>query len=177
MTGAISAIDMALHDLVGKALGVPVYVLLGGKQRDLVPCFCTVHNKDSEVLRGRKLREDELSDMVIEAKAQADAGFQCIRIGPSPPDKDGHYEPREAIAATAKICTDIRAAIGDTVVLGLEWHHRLSVAEAASFCHKIAPDCLDWVEEIIRDETPESYEQVPQSRNPAHKPPLVMRDN
>ena len=50
--------------------------------------------------------------------------------------------------------------MGHSVVLGLEWHHRLSVAEAASFCHKIPPATLDWVEEIIRDETPESYEQL-----------------
>jgi L-alanine-DL-glutamate epimerase-like enolase superfamily enzyme len=42
LTGAISAIDMALHDLVAKRLGVPVYQLLGGAQRELVPCFGTV---------------------------------------------------------------------------------------------------------------------------------------
>ena len=41
LTGAISAVDIALHDIAGKALGVPVYQLLGGKQRDLVPCFAT----------------------------------------------------------------------------------------------------------------------------------------
>ena len=41
LTGAISAIDIALHDIVGKALNVPVYQLLGGRQRDAVPCFAT----------------------------------------------------------------------------------------------------------------------------------------
>ena len=41
LTGAISAIDIALHDIVGKALNVPVYQLLGGKLRDTVPCFAT----------------------------------------------------------------------------------------------------------------------------------------
>ena len=41
LTGAISAIDIALHDIVGKVLNVPVYQLLGGKQRDTVPCFAT----------------------------------------------------------------------------------------------------------------------------------------
>jgi L-alanine-DL-glutamate epimerase-like enolase superfamily enzyme len=44
LTGAISAtaIDMALHDLVAKRLGVPVYQFFGGAQRELVPCFGTV---------------------------------------------------------------------------------------------------------------------------------------
>src|SRR3978361_1207735 len=41
LPAAISAIDIALHDIKGKALGVPVYQLLGGKQRDFVPCFAT----------------------------------------------------------------------------------------------------------------------------------------
>ena len=41
LTAAISAIDIALHDISGKALGVPVYQLLGGKQRDRVPSFAT----------------------------------------------------------------------------------------------------------------------------------------
>ena len=120
LTGAISAIDIALYDCVGKALGVPVYQLLGGAQRNLVPCFSTVHSTGSEVLRGRKLREGEESDMVVEAKRQAAEGFQCIRIGPLPPGEDGAYEPREAIAETAQLCIDIREAVGHSVVLGLE---------------------------------------------------------
>ena len=41
LTGAISAIDIALHDIVGKKLDVPVYQLLGGAQRETVPCFIT----------------------------------------------------------------------------------------------------------------------------------------
>ena len=39
LTAAMSAIDIALHDIAGKALGVPVYELLGGRQRDYVPLF------------------------------------------------------------------------------------------------------------------------------------------
>lgn len=40
-TAAISAIDIALYDIAGKSLGVPVYQLLGGKQRHFIPCFAT----------------------------------------------------------------------------------------------------------------------------------------
>ena len=41
LTAAIAAIDIALHDIKGKALGVPVYQLLGGKQREFIPLFAT----------------------------------------------------------------------------------------------------------------------------------------
>ena len=41
LTAAISALDIALHDIKGKALAVPVYQLLGGKQRDRIPTFAT----------------------------------------------------------------------------------------------------------------------------------------
>src|SRR5436190_12586950 len=53
LTAAISAIDIALHDLKGKALGVPVYQLLGGKHRDQSPLFAT-----TSAPIGPKLLED-----------------------------------------------------------------------------------------------------------------------
>ena len=62
LTTAMAAIDIALHDLVARSLGVPVYQLLGGKQRDFVPCFVTTNSPEpgrpdrgGEGLRGRRL--------------------------------------------------------------------------------------------------------------------------
>jgi galactonate dehydratase len=43
------------------------------------------------------------------------------------------------------------------VALGIDYHHRLSVAEAASYCQKMPPGTLDFLEEPIRDETPAAY--------------------
>ena len=53
-----------------------------------------------------------------------------------------------------------REELGDEVVLGIDYHHRLSVAEAASFCNKLDTGVLDFLEEPIRDETPEAYESL-----------------
>jgi len=47
-------------------------------------------------------------------------------------------------------------------VLGVEYHHRLSVAEAASFCQRMPSGTLDFLEEPIRDETPEAYAMLRQ---------------
>ena len=78
---------------------------------------------------------------------------------------DGHqnreiYEPREHIAATARGCVEAREALGGDVVLGIDYHHRLTIAEAASFCQKMPRGTLDFLEEPIRDETPEAYESL-----------------
>ena len=51
LQAAISAIDIALHDIKSKALGVPVYELLGGKQRDLIPTFATTSSGRSPYTR------------------------------------------------------------------------------------------------------------------------------
>ena len=153
LTGAISAIDMALHDMVARKLGIPVYQLLGGAQRDAVPCFGTV----GENMHGDKtptVARDGGVEMVEHARVLAtEQGYQCVRLvydGTS--DASGIFEPRDAIANTVEHCIGARKACGPKTVLGLEWHHRLSVAEAASFCQKLPPGTLDWVEEIIRDE-------------------------
>ncbi len=50
LAAAQSAIDIALYDIVGKALNVPVYQLLGGKQRDYVPCFASTGANSPETL-------------------------------------------------------------------------------------------------------------------------------
>ncbi len=150
LTAAISAIDLALHDIKGKALGVPVYQLLGGKQRDFVPCFAT-----AQAPMGPRLVEN--------VKALVAYGFDSIRIGATSPDNgsDGLlFEPRQSIGFTADWVSQVRAAVGNGPVLGVEYHHRLSVAEAASFCQRLPHGTLDFIEEPIRDETPEAYEAL-----------------
>ena len=150
LTAAISAIDMALYDIKGKALGVPVYQLLGGKQRDYIPCFAT-----SSAPMGPKLVE-EVQEMVHN-------GWNVIRIGaPMPANEEemSLFEPRESIGFTAAWVNKVREAVGPAPVLGVEYHHRLNVAEAASFCQRMPAGTLDFLEEPIRDETPEAYETL-----------------
>jgi len=156
LTAAISAIDIALYDIAGKALGVPVYELLGGKHRDYVPCFATTGGRSYEQLI-------ENVNLLLEKD------WNVIRIGAASaqidkrgaPDGSAHdpllYEPRASIGLTADWLPRVRAEVGPTPVLGVEYHHRLSVAEAASFCQRMPSGTLDFLEEPIRDESPEAY--------------------
>ena len=159
LTAAISAIDIALHDLVGKALGVPVYELLGGKHRDYVPCFATTGGRSYEQLITNVnllLEKDWNVIRIGAAQAQIDK-----RGMPNPELDDPRlYEPRASIGLTADWLPQVRAAVGPTPVLGVEYHHRLSVAEAASFCQRMPSGTLDFLEEPIRDESPEAYQTL-----------------
>ena len=146
LLAAQSAIDIALYDIAGKALGVPVYQLLGGKQRDVIPCFATTAGGTAE-------------NMLASAKLLMDHGWQVIRLMPlSPPEAAADvFDPRDSIALTVPAVARIREELGAGVTLGIDYHHRLSIAETASFCQRLPRGTLDFIEEPIRDETPEAY--------------------
>ena len=148
LTGAISAIDIALYDIAGKKLGVPVYELLGGKHRDWVPTFATGSGNTPE-------------EMIDVARRIIASGFDCFRLHRNyEPEEENVYEPREAIALSAEGLIKAREALGTRPVIGYDFHHRLSVAEAASFCQMMPSHTLDFLEEPIRDETPAAYEAL-----------------
>src|ERR1043165_5971161 len=85
LQAAISAIDIALHDIKGKALGVPVYELLGGKQRDRIPTFATTFAAPGP-------------EMIDQAKMLVEHGWTAMRLSPSGHEEKEIYEPREHIA-------------------------------------------------------------------------------
>jgi galactonate dehydratase len=150
LSAAISAIDIALYDIAGKALGVPVYKLLGGKHRDFIPCFATTG-------------APTLEKLIENTKLLIDKGWHVIRTGIAQrqsTDAAHIFEPRETIGLTASWLTALRQEIGPEPVLGIDYHHRLSVAEAASFCQRMPAGTLDFLEEPIRDESPEAYESL-----------------
>jgi galactonate dehydratase len=147
LTAAISALDIAFHDIRGKALGVPVHQLLGGKQRDRIPTFATTSAPPGQA-------------MIEQGHQLVDAGWTCFRLSCAAHESKTVYEPRHSIAETARWLVRAREALGDKVVLGVDYHHRLSIAEAASFCQKMPRGTLDFLEEPIRDETPEAYEHL-----------------
>jgi galactonate dehydratase len=147
LTAAISAIDIALHDIVGKALGVPVYQLLGGSQRDFVPCFTSVRGATIEevIERTQRLVKD---------------GWTAIRAPTVRADElqdEDVFEPRESIGPTARWLMKLREAVGADLVIGVDYHHRLTVAEATSFCQRLPSGTLDFIEEPIRDQAPQAY--------------------
>ncbi|HET8522389.1 MAG TPA: mandelate racemase/muconate lactonizing enzyme family protein [Thermomicrobiales bacterium] len=149
----ISAIDIALWDILGQSLGVPVYQLLGGACRDRCPCFASPGS-----LNGPQSIE--------RAKELVAQGWRSLRFGPGMPTTpsgktdDSIYEPLESLELAAHWIKEARKELGPNVELSIDFHHRLSVAEAAHFCQKIADVNLFFIEEPIRAENPKAYQQL-----------------
>jgi galactonate dehydratase len=149
----ISAIDIALWDILGQALGVPVYQLLGGACRDRIRCFAT-----PATLTG--------PECVETAREHVAAGWRQLRftVGMAEPGwaatGDALYEPNESLDLAAHWIREVRRAIGTGPRLSIDFHHRLSVAEAAQFCQRIADVGLEFLEEPIRAQSPAAYRQL-----------------
>ena len=88
LTAAISAIDIALYDITGKALGVPVYELLGGKQREYVP----VLRDHLGAATGRPWSSRR--------KLLVEQGWACFRLSAARHEADDVFDPRASIAET-----------------------------------------------------------------------------
>lgn len=150
LTGAISAIDIALWDIAGKQLGVPIHQMLGGKQRDRVPCFITTTKPFNQSL-------------IDDAIGLVESGWRVIRTTAGELGTTAHatdLDIRRSIADAAAVLTELRARLGHAIVIGIDYHHRLSVAETASLCQKLPPGTLDFIEDPIRYQTPAAYKAL-----------------
>jgi len=153
LAATLSAIDCALWDILGKSLGVPVYQLLGGACRQSCPCFASPGQ-----LTGPEIVET--------ARQFAADGWKVLRFNPGMADEgwtgaDGSiYEPLESIELAAHWLREIRNVLGTGVELSIDFHHRLSVVEAALFCAKVSDLNLYFLEEPIRAENHKAYQQL-----------------
>ena len=90
-------------------------------------------------------------------------GWGTVRFTPViPTDTDPGapadvYEPWESVVATAEMLHAVRERVGPRVRLGVDFHHRLSVADAAEFCRLVDDVNLMFLEEPIRSESPDAY--------------------
>lgn len=154
LTAAISAIDIALWDIKGKALNVPIYELLGGHVRDKVVCYphSVGHNMDVEGL--------------VESCLQLQAdGWKFVRWG-LPQDGD-ILEPGPVVRTAIKQFQAVREAAGDELELIFDVHTRLDLPDAVWLCHEVEPFRPFFVEDPLRSENPDSFKTLrPRTRVP-----------
>ena len=126
---AVSGIDIALWDLLGQHLGVPVWRLLGGRCHDALPAYAS----------GGWAPADRIGDQLLGYIEKG--GFKAVkmRVGV------GDGEVRHSVARVRAA----RDALGPEVDLMVDAHGTYTVAEAKRFCRQVAECDLAWFEEPV----------------------------
>ncbi len=145
---SLGALDLALWDLKAKALDVPVWQLLGGKSRDHVECYVTAWpGRPGSTLADR-------------AKACVDAGVQVYRHATDNP-RQRVVDRFQLVQQMHKDALEIHGAVGDGH-WALDFHTELDAADAINLATLIEPLHPYFVEDLIRSEGVDSYENIRQ---------------
>jgi galactonate dehydratase len=146
LTAAISAIDVALWDIKGKALGVPVYELLGGLARDKVATYN--HNGG-----------ETIEQLVESCQKSVEEGWKFIRWGFAH-QKGNLIEPSKSVVRSIKEFQAVREAVGDDIELLIDVHTRVNLADAVTLCREVEPFRPFFIEDPLRSENPDSFKNL-----------------
>lgn len=120
---AISAVDNALWDLVGKALGLPVYKLLGGETKPRIPCYCTGNDIEQHV----------------------EFGFKKLKLAVPYGPADG----REGLKKNVELVKRARQALGPDGEIMLDCWMALTERYTLEFAEALEPYRVYWMEECL----------------------------
>ena len=142
---AISAVDIALWDLKGRALGQPVYNLLGGRMRETIPVYAS-----------RLYATEDLDALAAEAAGYLRQGFQAMKLRFGYGPRDGAAGMRRNVA----LVRTVRDVIGDDVDLMADVYMGWDVNYCIRILPLLEPYRLRWIEEPVSPDDVEGYAQV-----------------
>ena len=151
---AISGIEQAMWDIVGKKLGVPVYKLLGGACRDKIRVYAN----------GWYGGAQGPEDYATMAREVVDKGFTALKFDPFPGPWRSYVDKGVEQAAVDNV-TAVRDAVGDRIDILIEVHRRLSPMNAVRVAHQVEPLRPFWFEEPVPAENLTALAEVRQQIN------------
>jgi galactonate dehydratase len=128
LNSAISAVEIALWDIFGQAMGVPIYKLMGGAARDRVRMYLDVGSTPEDFLHAKEL------------------GYTAAKTTPLSP-VNNVVKPTSMIREGVRKLQAIRKAVGDDFDIAVDAHGRCTTAMAIDFCTRVEELDLLWVEE------------------------------
>jgi galactonate dehydratase len=148
---ALSGIDQALHDIVAKDLGVPLYRLLGGRARDRVRLYDHLGGGESSAVY-----DDASPSAFAERAAESrEAGFTALKI--LPVGRTQGLNDARGVARAVDLVAAAREAAGDDVEIMIDFHGRTSAAAAIEICRSVAHLRPWFVEEICAPDRPDEF--------------------
>ena len=148
VNAAISGIEHALWDISGKAAGLPVYMLLGGRCRDKIRVYQSVGGATPEACA-----EDA-------KRLVAKYGYTALKMSPHPPK--GSEMPYNAVTrAAGKRVGAVRQAVGEDIDIGVDIHAKFfEISRAMRVAKEIEPFRPMWLEEAIRCENADAMKKL-----------------
>lgn len=161
---AISALDIALWDIKGKALKVPVYQLLGGKVRGRLRAYAS----QLQFGWGEERRpRGPVEEYAIEARKAVAEGYDAVKVDVLSYDREGralpHLEgplPHKYIALGEERVAAIREAVGDEVDIIIENHARTDLVSAIQFGKAVEKYNIFFYEEVNTPLNPKLLREV-----------------
>ncbi|MYB15857.1 MAG: mandelate racemase/muconate lactonizing enzyme family protein [Chloroflexi bacterium] len=149
---AMGAIDVALWDIRGQALGVPIYRLLGGPLRDRVRLYNHAQLPTPESV------PDALGPLI-------DDGWTAVKFMATPSDPGAgprreRFDPRPAVRRGAAVVAAAREFVGPEFDLLLETHGRLRPVDVVAFAERVKDFDILFLEEPTRFEAAESFRML-----------------
>ena len=162
LCSAISAIDQALWDILGKSLGAPVHVLLGGRVRDRVRVYKHVNVGDWEPF-DESTYDEHVTELMAVARAAVAEGYTMIKTAlPGPAQQ---LESRSFVRRQASRFAALREAVGDDVDIAIDFHGRVAPALAKQLIDAIEPYSPMFVEEPCLPENVDAMADIARSTN------------
>jgi L-rhamnonate dehydratase len=141
---AISALDIALWDLLGKSARQPVYRLLGGRTKSRIPVYAS------------RLYSVELSQLAAEAQGYKDKGYKAmkLRFGWGPADGAAGMQHNVALVRT------VRETVGDAIDVMADAYMGWTLDYAKRMLPLLEPFHLRWLEEPVIPDDLQGYAQL-----------------
>ena len=141
----ISGLEMALWDIKGKALNLPVYELLGGAARDRIRVYSWIGG-------------DRPSDVAEQAQARVDKGFTAIKMNAT---SELHYiDSYNKVQAVVDRVASIRDQVGDQLEIGIDFHGRVHRPMAKVLAQALEPYHPMFLEEVVLPENWDSFDDI-----------------
>jgi galactonate dehydratase len=149
----VAVIEIACWDIVGKALGQPVYRLLGGRVRERVKAYAN----------GWYTVERRPEEFQAAARRVVERGYRALKLDPF---GAGRYElERDELVRSLSLVEAVRDAVGPEVEILVEMHGRFTPAQAIAIARELEPFAPGWIEEPVPPENLRALAKVARKVN------------
>jgi len=153
---AAGAMDLALWDIKGKVLNLPVHEILGGAARNYCECYATGGARPANVPAGTRMSVRE------RAKATIEAGYRAFRMGAGDVPVGSTYNTHEMVRRVIRECREAREGVGPEGDWCIDFHQRFDFNDALRACRGIEEFEPYFVEDPVRDE--HAHQDIPKLR-------------